>query len=106
MNQSHHQTPGADCQNSNPKTLGSIPCLSIPHKVFSFAPHGVRTSGLWILSPMLYRLSHPVTPENEKLVCKAGKVLSIEPGAVFMSAGKAIRPPTLPSRISPPGAVI
>ena len=28
---------------------------------FSCAPDGVQTSGLWILSPTLYRLSHPVT---------------------------------------------
>ena len=31
--------------------------------IFSCAPDGVRTLGLWILSPMLYQmLSHPVTP--------------------------------------------
>ena len=29
---------------------------------FSCALHGVRTSGLWVLSPTLYQLSHPVTP--------------------------------------------
>ena len=28
----------------------------------SCAPDGVRTSGLWISSPMLYQFSHPVTP--------------------------------------------
>ena len=28
---------------------------------FSCAPDGVRTSGLWISSPMLYQLSHPIS---------------------------------------------
>ena len=30
--------------------------------IFSCAPDGIRTIILWILSPMFYQLSHPVTP--------------------------------------------
>ena len=30
--------------------------------IFSWAPDGIRTSVIWILSPTLYHLSHPVTP--------------------------------------------
>ena len=33
-------------------------------QLFSRAPDGIRTSGLWILNPTLYQLSHPVTPDK------------------------------------------
>ena len=37
--------------------------------IFYCAPDadGVRTSGLWISSPTLYQLSHPVTPRQVQL---------------------------------------
>ena len=35
---------------------------------FFHAPDGVWTSGLWVLSPTLYQLSHPVTPKGLKNV--------------------------------------
>ena len=36
--------------------------LTRKNTIFSCALDRVRTSGLWILSPMLYQLSHPTTP--------------------------------------------
>ena len=35
--------------------------------IFSCAPNGVWTLGLWISSPTLYQLSHPVTPRTDSV---------------------------------------
>ena len=41
----------------------------------SCAPDVVRFSGLWILSPALYQLSHPVTPRWVNTKCEPGVTL-------------------------------
>ena len=52
-----------------------------PHNIFLCAPDGIRTSFLWILSPTLYQLSHPITGvswQNGSLRLGSGHVLPNE----------------------------
>ena len=42
--------------------------------LFYCVPDGVRTSSLWIMSPKLYQLSHPVTPSDLTLNFQLHKI--------------------------------
>ena len=58
---------------------------------FSYAPDGIQTTVLWILSPTHYQLSHPITPCMCDLVSSPKLTTLI----MFVFAGKAEEMPLL-----------
>ena len=88
------------CVRYNTRELGT-PTTSQHKKNYSensqilfCAPGGVRTSGLWISSPMLYQLNHPVTPVSDlhDLVCTQLQVKTTTTHKLFDMKTKLSQP--------------